>query len=100
MAQYIGKSWRVLYEELPFKPPRDSDKRRRDMEVIDMVSIRRDATNEDQALNSLQKWRVFNRRGNLPQLTRTLRRIEEVKLARKVESKFLKDNRGVAVGQA
>ena len=89
VAQNIGLDWKKLYERLPFEPYRDSDKRFKDIELIDYLSARRDNTLEEQALKCLEKWRTFNRRtADVAQLIRGLRKLNKLDLADKVEMRF------------
>lgn len=88
MAQYIGRDWKRLYDRLPFAPPRDPDKREKDMTVIDRISARRDRTPEETAITCLEKWRNFNRHGDIAQLIKGLRKLNKVELAEKVETKY------------
>ena len=89
VAQNIGLDWKKLYDRLPFEPHRDSDKRFKDIELIDYLSARRDNTLEEQALKCLEKWRTFNRRtADVAQLIRGLRKLNKIDLADKVEMRF------------
>nr|XP_022322291.1 filamin A-interacting protein 1-like isoform X2 [Crassostrea virginica] len=92
VAFHIGRDWKKLYDRLPFVPPRDPDRRQRDVEVIDNISARQDRTPEESALRSLEKWRSFNRQGDIIQLIRGLRKLNKVELAQKLESKFTIQN--------
>ncbi|KAL3872385.1 hypothetical protein ACJMK2_040314 [Sinanodonta woodiana] len=90
VAQFIGDDWKKLYIKLPFVPVRDNSKRQHDVEIIDMIAGRRDKTIPEQALKSLEKWRVFNRRhADISQLVRSLRQLNKLELAQKVETKFV-----------
>lgn len=89
VAFHIGKDWKKLYDRLPFVPPRDPDRRQKDVEVIDNISARQDRTPEESALRSLEKWRSFNRQGDIIQLIRGLRKLNKVELAQKLESRSL-----------
>lgn len=89
VAQEIAGEWKRLYACLPFEPQRDSTKRLHDIELIDLISARRDKTLEEQALKSLEKWRTFNRKNaDVPQLIRGLRKLNKADLADKVEMRF------------
>lgn len=92
VAFHIGKDWKKLYDRLPFVPPRDPDRRQKDVEVIDNISARQDRTPEESALRSLEKWRSFNRQGDIIQLIRGLRKLNKVELAQKLESRFTIQN--------
>jgi len=89
VAQYIGRDWKVLYNRLPFIPPRDPDRRIKDVAVIDQISARRDKTPEESALTSLEKWRSFNRHGDISQLIKGLRKVNKVDLAQKLETQYM-----------
>lgn len=88
MAQYIGRDWKRLYERLPFIPPRDQDRKIKDMDLIDRISAHRDRTPEESALFSLEKWRSFNRQCELGQLVKGLRKLNKVELAERIESRY------------
>ncbi|XP_063422901.1 forkhead-associated domain-containing protein 1-like isoform X2 [Mytilus trossulus] len=88
VSNYIGKDWKKLYERLPFIPPRDPDRKMKDLEVIDRISAHRDRTPEESALFSLEKWRSFNRQCELGQLIKGLRKLNKVDLAEKIESRY------------
>ncbi|KAJ8300239.1 hypothetical protein KUTeg_021758, partial [Tegillarca granosa] len=88
VAHFIGDDWKSLYVKLPFIPPRDRDRIRKDVEVIDNISVRRDSTPEESALKSLEKWRSFNRKGNVVQLIKGLRQVNKVDLAQKLETRY------------
>ncbi|XP_062603045.1 myosin-9-like isoform X2 [Saccostrea cucullata] len=92
VAFHIGRDWKKLYDRLPFQPPRDPDRRQKDVEVIDTISARQDRTPEESALRSLEKWRSFNRHGDIVQLIKGLRKLNKVELAQKLESKFTVEN--------
>ncbi|OWF52946.1 RB1-inducible coiled-coil protein 1-like isoform X2 [Mizuhopecten yessoensis] len=92
VAQFIGKDWKRLYDRLPFAPARDTDKRQKDVFVIDQISARRDRTPEETAVTCLEKWRNFNRHGDIAQLIKGLRTLNKVELAEKVETKYMVTN--------
>ncbi|XP_048778514.1 uncharacterized protein LOC125682163 isoform X2 [Ostrea edulis] len=92
VAFHIGRDWKRLYDRLPFVPPRDPDRRQKDVEVIDTISARQDKTPEESALRSLEKWRSFNRQGDIIQLIKGLRKLNKVELAQKLESRFTVQN--------
>ncbi|XP_060582356.1 coiled-coil domain-containing protein 18-like [Ruditapes philippinarum] len=89
VAQEIASEWKRLYEVLPFEPRRDPEKLFHDIELIDIISARRDKTYEEQALKSLEKWRTFSRRhADVAQLIRGLRKLNKEELADNVENRF------------
>ncbi|KAK3087221.1 hypothetical protein FSP39_003279 [Pinctada imbricata] len=88
VAFHIGRDWKRLYDRLPFMPPRDPDRRQKDVEVIDNIAARQDKTPEESALRCLEKWRVFNRQGDIPQLIKSLRQLNKIDLAHKLESRY------------
>lgn len=89
VAQEISGDWKRLYECLPFEPRRDPDKLLHDIELIDIISARRDRTLEEQALKCLEKWRTFSRRNaDVAQLIRGLRKLKKEDLADNVEIRF------------
>lgn len=89
VAQEIAGEWKRLYECLPFEPRREPDKLSHDIELIDIFSARRDKTDEEQALKSLEKWRTFSRKNcDVAQLIRGLRKLNKEELADNVEIRF------------
>ena len=89
VAQEIASEWKRLYEVLPFEPRREPEKLCHDIELIDIISARRDKTYEEQALKSLEKWRTFSRRhADVAQLIRGLRKLNKEELADNVENRF------------
>ena len=89
VAQEIAGDWKRLYECLPFEPDREPDKLVYDIELIDIISARRDRTLEEQALKCLEKWRTFSRRNaDVAQLIRGLRKLNKEELADNVEMRF------------
>lgn len=89
VAQEIAGEWKRLYECLPFEPRRPPEKLSHDIELIDIISARRDNTSEEQALKCLEKWRTFSRRNaDVAQLIRGLRKLNKEDLADKVEMRF------------
>lgn len=58
------------------------------MNIIDQISARRYKTSEDSALNCLEKWRLFNRQGDVTQLIKGLRKTNRVDIADDLETKF------------
>lgn len=87
-APVVGKKWRKLYFYLPFDPPRDVDKRQRDVILLDMIASRKDLTDKEVARKSLEKWRSFHRRGGVLDLSRALRAIHKSGLANQIEKTF------------
>ncbi|XP_067660779.1 myosin heavy chain, cardiac muscle isoform-like [Haliotis asinina] len=92
VAHSIGDDWKRLYDRLPFIPSRDGSRRQRDVEIMDLIAAKRDRTTEEQAQQSLEKWRWFNRQGDVGQLIKTLRKMHKVDIARKLENKFMIEN--------
>ncbi|XP_050405405.1 uncharacterized protein LOC126821118 [Patella vulgata] len=92
VAQNLGRDWRKVYPKLPFTPPREQWKKHKDIQILDMVAMRCDHTHEEQALKAFEKWLTFNRRGNLRQLIRTLRKSQKVDLANELEERYMVEN--------
>ena len=90
VAQDIGYNWEMLYHDLKFNPPRDHDKRARDVEAVKLHSVQRGLTMEKLAQAALTKWRVFSRVCSVEELIKSLRRIEKFAIAHRIEHKFLK----------
>lgn len=89
VAQEIAGEWKRLYGCLPFEPSREEEKISHDIELIDIISARRDKTEEEQALKCLEKWRTFSRKtADVAQLIRGLRRLNKMDLADNVEMRF------------
>ncbi|GFR77425.1 hypothetical protein ElyMa_000508300 [Elysia marginata] len=87
-APALGKKWRKLYFYLPFDPPRDVDKRQRDVTLLDTIASRKDLTDNEVARKSLEKWRTFHRRGVVLDLSQALRAIHKSALATQIEKTF------------
>lgn len=89
VADNIGNDWKKLYPRLPFCPTRDQIKRYNDITLISSIAAKNDWTDDKQAMHSLSKWRNFNRRCDVAQLTRSLKMVQMKDLAKKVETHFL-----------
>ncbi|ESO93519.1 hypothetical protein LOTGIDRAFT_161621 [Lottia gigantea] len=89
VSEMVGIEWKKIYPKLPFIPPRDSWKKTRDIEILDITAMRCDQTHQEQALKAFEKWLTFNRHGNLQQLIRTLRKVRKVELASELEEKYM-----------
>ncbi|XP_041370845.1 uncharacterized protein LOC121384503 [Gigantopelta aegis] len=85
----VASDWKQLYERLPFIPARTKSRRKNDLQTMDLIGARRDWTDEEQAMKSLEKWRTFNRRGDVVHLIKALRKIRKVDVARMLESKYM-----------
>ncbi|KAL4218596.1 hypothetical protein ACF0H5_021186 [Mactra antiquata] len=93
VAQEIAGEWKRLYGCLPFEPRREPEKLSHDIELIDIISARRDRTFEEQAFKSLEKWRTFSRKtADVSQLIRGLRKLNKMELADNVEMRFSMEN--------
>lgn len=91
VAQNIGRNWKTLYKNLPFEPHREVSRIQHNIDVFDMISARRDRTLEEQAKECLDKWRGFNRHGDVSQLIDTLRIVRKPTLAEQLEIQFAPD---------
>ena len=78
--------------ELPFIPARDQDRRRHDLDVLDMAAVHSDRPVREQAWHGLLKWRLFSHRGNVSQLVHSLKLIERRDLAYGVQQLYMKAN--------
>lgn len=85
----IGQGWKILYEKLPFDPPRDRGKRAQDIDKIKYFAAKQDKTVKQQAQQSLEKWRNFHRTANVVQLIKTLRRMDKTDLARRLDDMYI-----------
>ena len=88
----VANDWKQLYQRLPFVPDRPRSRRQYDLQLLDLIAARRDWTDEEQAMKSLEKWRTFNRRVDVGHLVKALRKIRKVDVARMLESKYMVNN--------
>lgn len=97
VSNNIGESWRSLYLQLPFIPPRDKGRKEQDIEKIYFSCLRRDQTLTEQAWESLVKWRVFNRQRkterNVGSLVKVLKKMDKYGLAKQVEKQCIQKAR-------
>ena len=97
VAVNIGREWESLYLALKFHPPRNEEKKQKDLSQLKLNIVHRDITARKLAWQGLQKWRIFNKRSSVEQVIQALRSLQKYALAHKVEHMLKKSKTAVTM---